>query len=290
MATYGIEEGVIKSSTLTLRIHHPLEFNNWMLGLKADLGFMSTEAYAKAYEAGLPLKIVSVAVIQGNERGNALLFVRASSDIESPSQLAGRKIGLPSPRGLKSSNLILMEILKRNFNLTLSLDSPLIVDKPVPQLPALLDSGEVDAVLAIGDVAARMYLEPQRYRLIYDVSWAFKEIYGKYPIVAVVVVREDLLRSDPEAVAEALRLLNESLLYGQQHLDEALRWALKRRGEAESPQALEVAFECFRQYEVRYGLSEVDKEIIMEVFRLAYVNGLISKIPDPNQVFVDLEL
>jgi len=285
MATYALETGIVSSSNLTITVQHTLQFNEILMDLQADIGFMSTEAFAKAYEMERPLKILGTAVVQGNEEGNALLFVRLDSEITDPSELKGRRIGVPTPRGLKSSNLILLDVLERRFNLSLSLESDLIIDKPLPQLPALLDAGEVDAVLVIGDVAAQMSLSPDKYRLICDVSEEFRRLYGEYPVVAVLVVKADLLEENPDLVREALRLLNESLSYSLIHRDEALEWALTQREGVE----LEAAQKSLEQYCIRYGLTEDDKMVIGKLFELAYSRGLISVLPDPLEVFVSLE-
>lgn len=289
VATYGVETGAVREPGVELAIQHCLEFNHLMMGLKADMGFMSTEALAVAIDRGVPLKAVSTAVIQGAEMGNALIFVRSDSDIESPSQLVGRRMGVPWPKKLKSSNMIMVEVLERVYNVTIDLDSPLIIEKPVPQLPALLDRGEVDAVLVIGDVAAWMTLHPERYRLICDVSSKFKELYGEYPVVAVLAVKEDLLARRPELVLKALRLLNRSLHYGfsPQRLDEALKWALERRGEV-GGESMDVARECLRQYRVCYSASARYRELVMEVIRMAYEHGAISRLPSMDEVFAEL--
>lgn len=287
IATYALETGLLHSEELVLEFYHSLSFNEYLMALRADLGLMSTEAFAKAYEFKKPLRIVSTAIIQGNEKGNALLFVRRDSEVASPIELREKRIGLAAPRGLKSSNLIFLDVLEKRFNFSLSLDSNLIIDKPLPQLPDLLDRGEVDAVLVFGDVAARMDLERRKYRLICDVSQEFKKLYGHYPIVAVMVARTNLVEQYPSLVREALRLLNESLHYGLAHVDEALEWLSQRQAVDVD---IAVVKECLRQYVKRYGLSEDDRRGVMKLFELAHSKGLISVLPNPEEAFASLEL
>jgi len=281
VATYALENGLIEARLSSFKVEHTLQFNEAMLSLQGDVGFMSTEAFAKAYETGKPLRILCTAVVQGNEVGNALVFVKSSSPIQHPSQLAEVRLGIPAPRGLKSTNLIFLEVMEKRFNVTIDLSSPLLIDKPLPQLPALLDAGEVDAVLVFGDVAAQMALQPERYRLLCDVSSEFKELYGEYPIVAVLVARSELLEERPKVVREVVEALNASLSYGLSHLEEALHWALEARG----GMAAEVALEALRQYRVKFTLTQLDREVILRVLELAYEKGLVNVPPDPGEVF-----
>ena len=281
VATYALENGLVEAQLPPFKVEHTLQFNEAMLSLQGDVGFMSTEAFAKAYEAGKPLRILCTAVIQGNEVGNALVFVKSSSPIQHPSQLAEAKLGIPSPRGLKSTNLIFLEVMEKRFNVTVDLSSPLLIDKPLPQLPTLLDAGEVDAVLVFGDVAAQMALQPEKYRLLCDVSSEFRDLYGEYPVVAVLVAKSELLEERPEIVRGVVEALNASLSYGLSHLDEALPWALEARG----GMAAEVALEALRQYQVRFTLTQLDREVILRILELAYERGLVSVPPDPREVF-----
>jgi ABC-type nitrate/sulfonate/bicarbonate transport system substrate-binding protein len=286
IATYALENHLVDVSGLPpLKLEYTYDFNEMMLALKGDLGLMSTEAFAKACEQGVPLKIVAAGLIAGNEIGNYLIFTRNSSTFKGPSELAGAKIGIPSPRGLKTCNLVFLEVMEKKFNLTLDISSPLIIDKPLPQLPSLLDAGQFDAALVIGDQAAQLMLQPSKYQLLYDVSSGFKELYGEYPIATVVVVKSTLLESKPTVVKRVLKALNTSWSYGLSHLGDAVSWAVKAGAARSEDETLEL----LRQSKYRFTLSDPDREGILKVLDLAYEKGLIKVRPDPARIFASLE-
>jgi ABC-type nitrate/sulfonate/bicarbonate transport system substrate-binding protein len=285
VATYALENRLIDVSSLPpLKVETTYEFNEAMLALRGDVGEMSTEAFAVAYERDTPLRIISAWVITGNEIGNYLVFTKKNSTINKASDLAKAKIGIPSPRGLKTCNLVFLEVMKRKFNVTLDISSPSIIDKPLPQLPSLLDGGQVDAILTIGDVSAQLMLQPDKYQLLYDVSSGFKELYGEYPIASVVVAKSALLESKPEAVKGVLKALRSSYDYGLSHRDDAVRWAVEKTGAK-----AEAALELLKQCKYSFTLSDREKEAILRILNLAYEEGLIKVRPDPTRIFASLE-
>jgi len=167
--------------------------------------------------------------------------------------------------------------MEKLYNVPIDLSSPLVVDKPVPQLPGLLERGEVDAVLVYGDASARMNLQRDKYRLLLDVSSGFKELYGEYPIVVVLVVKASLLEEDPEAVRKVVEALNASSSYGMAHLNEALKWAAEAGGI--DPK---VALETLRQCQVRFTLTDLDRDVILRMLNLSYEKGLVNVPPSPK--------
>ncbi|MCX8205107.1 MAG: ABC transporter substrate-binding protein [Candidatus Nezhaarchaeota archaeon] len=280
LVSYAYLKGYVQGPEgVELEVVSSLQFNELLMAGGAEMGEMSTAAFAIAKERGLPLKIVAAAVVQGRDMGNALVFVRQGSDIRTPADLRGRRVAVP---GLKTTTTaIFLSLLEKEYGVRP--EDLNCVDTPLPQVPERLSRGDVDASLAFEAVAAHMYLSSDKYSLLWDVSRAFKERYGDYPVVSVVVVNEGLLRARAGSVEAAIDTLRRSLAWGMAHLDEvAEAWAKEHGG------TLEQFTTCLSQFRVELYLSEGHVESIATVFTLLKEQGVIKHPPTREEAFAEL--
>lgn len=275
--TYAYLRGYVQGPEgVELEVVPTLKFNDYLMAGEAKLGEMSTAAFAIARERGVPLKILSAAVVQGRDMGNALLFVKRGSDLRSPADLGGRRVAVHDLKA--TTTAIFLSLLREEHGL--GPEDVLLVVTPLPQMPELLSRGDVDAALAFEVVAARMYLESDKYALLWDVSEAFRSRYGGYPVVSVIVAHEDLLRSEPSAVEAALSALRRSLAWGEGHLDElASSWAKEYGG------SRELFMACLSQFRVELELSEAHVNSIAAIFRLLEEQGFVRRAPTLSEAF-----
>ncbi|MEM4700212.1 MAG: MqnA/MqnD/SBP family protein [Candidatus Nezhaarchaeales archaeon] len=280
LTTYAYLNGYVQGPEgVELEVSPTLQFNLYLMSGWADVGEMSTAAFAIARERGIPLKIVSAAVVQGSYMGNALVFVKRGSDIASPSDLRGRTIAVHDLKA--TTTAIFLSLLEKDYGVGPEEVSLAIV--PLPQMPEQLWQGRVDAALAFEFVAASMYLDDSRYSLIWDVSEAFKRRYGSYPVASVIVAREELLRERPWVVGEVLGVLRRSLAWSMSHLDEvASSWVKEGGG------TLEQFAACLSQFKVELELSEDHVRTIATIFHLLEEAGVVGRAPTREEAFAEL--
>lgn len=278
IVTYALENGIVESPPVEIK--HTLNFNKYMMTGRGDIGEISTAAFAIAYEKGIPLKVACIFASTCQEMGDALVFVKNNSDIDGPKDLKGKKVGVP---GLKTTTTtIFLEMLKSEYGVTeKDLD---LVDKPLPELSALLDRGDIDAALMFGEPSVKAYYSG-KYKVIWDVNMAFKQKYGESPPASLIVVRSGYLEEHEDRAKAVIESLRESKSYGEEHVDEILeRYAGEHGGDVETYKKFHENY-----YRLRLDpLTDEDKEVIMTVFEFTKDRGLVTKVPNPDKVFVTL--
>jgi ABC-type nitrate/sulfonate/bicarbonate transport system substrate-binding protein len=280
--SYPLENGLVKAQT-EIEIEHSLNFNEHMMAGGGDIGEMSTAAFAIAYEKGIPLRVLCIYVshhgLQSGD-GVAMVFTRKDSDINTPADLAGKKVGVP---GLKTTTTtIFLEMLKREYGI--GEDDLVLVDKELPILPTLVDSGDIDATLMYGDVSVQTYYS-DKYKLVWNVDKAFKQKYGEYTPASLLVVNAEFLEKHRDRTEAVIDALNQSKSYGEEHIDEISSWyAATFGGDADY---YKTAY--YNHYAVYLSpITDENKEAVMTVFEFAKAQGLITEVPDSANAFVSI--
>ena len=280
--SYPLENGLVKPQT-EIEIEQSLNFNEHMMAGGGDIGEMSTAAFAIAYEKGIPLKTVCICFTHhGLQSGDgvAMVFTRKDSAINTPADLAGKKVGVP---GLKTTTTtIFLEMLKREYGI--GEDDLVLVDKALPTLPTLVDSGDIDATLMYGDISVQTYYS-DKYKLVWNVDKAFKERYGDYTPASLIVVNTEFFEEHRDRAEAVLDDLKQSKSYGEEHLDEIASWyAAKFGGDADY---YKTAY--YNHYSVSLApITDENREAVMTVFEFAKAQGLITEVPDPANAFVSI--
>jgi ABC-type nitrate/sulfonate/bicarbonate transport system substrate-binding protein len=279
--TYALDNELVKPET-EIEIECTPNFNEHMMAAGGDMGEMSTAAFAIAYEKGIPLKATNVFVVHhGLEKGEgvAMVFTSKNSSITTPGDLVGKRVGVP---GLKTTTTtIFLEMLKKEYGI--GEDELELIAKAPPTLPTLLDKGDIDAALMLGDVSVKTYYS-DKYKVVWNVDEAFKRNYGEYPPASLLVVSSDFLENHRDRTELTVDALRQSKSYGEAHIDEICNWyANKFGGDAEYYKNA-----YYNHYSIYLSpITDENKMAVMAVFEFTKARGLITEVP-PEEAFATI--
>lgn len=148
--------------------------------------FMLAPLAMKLRQDGVPIKVVYL----GHRDGTALV-VHKDSKIRAIRDLRGKTIAVPN----RYSNQYLI-IFKALGDLGMTIKDVNIVEMPPPDMPAALYTKAVDAITSGEPFMGQTELEGYG-RVLYQA----KEVWPNF-ISCVMVVREDVIQSDPEWVQQ----------------------------------------------------------------------------------------
>jgi hypothetical protein len=279
---YPLENEFVKPQ-IELEIEKTLRFNEHLMAGGGDMGEMSTAAFAIAYEGGIPLKAARIfGSHHGLESGEgvARVFTKNDSGIHTPEDLVGKKVGVS---GLKTTTTtIFLEMLKRKYDI--EEDELILLDKAPPMLPTLLDKGDIDAALMLGDVSVKTYYS-NRYKEVWNVDEAFKQEYGEYPPASLLVVNTDFFEKHKDRAEDAIDTLIQSKSYGEAHIEEICEWyANKFGGDADY---YKKAY-CNHYSITLSPITDENRKAVMTIFEFTRDRGIITEVPDPANAFVSI--
>ena len=282
--TYAIRNNIITSEEVEFNITSNIRFNDQMLAGDFIMGEMSVSTFAIAIENNQsPYRAISTFITQKgieDARGINVLFARADSDINSPEDLAGKRIGVP---GLQSSAAtIFLVMLERQYGITE--DQLTLVDKSSPLLIELLRQGELDATILIGNPPPQAYYDPD-FKTVWNLDEAFYEEHGEYYSPTVLLVDSNFYDNNKKAAETAYELLKESSAYAREHLDDlAEEYAVEFGADLPADFYLTA-----QRYHATATLSPIEgdmEDAVMAIFELVQERNIISEIPDPDVAFV----
>lgn len=191
-----------------------------MLDLAFDVAEMSLATFLKAREQGRPL--VGLPVFTGRRFLQPCVLVAASAGVETPADLAGKRVGLPQfwmtssvwhrgilqqQHGVAQAAVTWYTITEERFaglgppagvvvrNVPTARDGP-----PDRALEERLLAGELDAIMlprASNALAAQTERVRQPYRDLVQAQREYYERTGVFPIMHFVVMREELATRHP---------------------------------------------------------------------------------------------
>jgi 4,5-dihydroxyphthalate decarboxylase len=214
IATYGhtkaLKDGTAKSSHFEME-HIEVSpvtsiFRRMVRGLEFDVAEMALSTYLCSRAHGKAFTGIPIFLTRAFYHGAIVYHTR--SGIKSPSDLAGRKVGVRGytvtpgawTRGLLQSEYGLdlntvTWVLSGDEHVAEYVPPPNVISSPNSDLAAMLRSGEIDAAIGVGSVDT-----PDIKPLFADASAAdaawFKRT-GIYPISHIVVVKNDQLEKYP---------------------------------------------------------------------------------------------
>jgi 4,5-dihydroxyphthalate decarboxylase len=186
--------------------------------------------------------LVGIPVFPSRSFRHSFIFVRADSDIESPSELKGARVGVQDYQATACVWLrahLQHDYAVRPGDITWfvgGLDTPSFIERlthapppnvtiePIPPGRAIVDmllTGELDAVLTPERLHGLRVDPPLFRRLIVnyeEVESAFWSRTGVFPIMHVVVIRQDVYKRDPWIALALTKAFQESKEWGSEHL------------------------------------------------------------------------
>jgi 4,5-dihydroxyphthalate decarboxylase len=186
-----------------------------------DVSEMAIATFLQAKAFGKPLVLLPI-VLAARFQEKALLC-RAGSDIASPADLAGRRVGVRAYS--QTTGLWLRGVLADDFGIeparirwvtfedahVAEYRDPPWVERAAPgkDLMAMLGAGELDAVIVGNDVPD----DPALRTVFADTEAAasrFRQRHGLMPVNHLVAVLSAIARQSPDLVAELVRLFGEA--------------------------------------------------------------------------------
>lgn len=154
---------------------------------------------------GIPAKIVYL-----GHRDGSTVMVRKNDPAKSLRDLKGKRFAIPT----RYSNQYLVTRKLMNDQ-GMKPEDLIFVELPPPEMPSALANGAIDAYFVGEPHAAKAELAGTG-RVLYHA----KDIWPKF-ISCVLVVHEDLIRDDPQLVAELVRGIAESGEWAEQNREKA---------------------------------------------------------------------
>jgi 4,5-dihydroxyphthalate decarboxylase len=223
--TQALKKGDIKSDRVAFRFTEVEPINKAFLQMvrqeKFDVSEMAIATYLQAKAYGKPMTLIPATMMGRFQHGT--MFYNAERGTVTPDDLPGRRVGVRAFS--QTTGVWLRGILWKDYGLDLAKvkwvtfeDAHILEYRDPPgveraaegkdMLKMLLD-GELDAAIFGGNIPNDSRLKS----VIADPETAGKEWYKKHgtvPVNHMVVVKTSLAKSDPGAVREVFRMLQES--------------------------------------------------------------------------------
>jgi ABC-type nitrate/sulfonate/bicarbonate transport system substrate-binding protein len=197
-----------------------------------------------------------------------------------PEDLVGKKVGVP---GLKTTTTtIFLEMLKRKYGI--EEEELILIDKAPPMLPTLLDKGDIDSALMLGDVSIKTYYI-NKYKEVWNLDEAFRQEYGEYTPASLLVVNTVFFEKHKDLIEDAIDALIQSKSYGEEHIDEICEWyANKFGGDADY---YKKAY-CNHYSITLSPITDENRKAVMTIFEFTKDRGIITEVPEPENAFVSI--
>ena len=254
------------------------KYNGWpeikesLMTGRIQAGYMLAPLVMDLADKGIPVKIVSL-----GHRSGAVIMVRTESPYQHFTQLAGKRIAIPSRFAVDF--LFLRRLLAQE---NMEPKDVQIVEMPPPDMPAALYANAVDAYCTgepFGAAAQRAgYARPLRMT---------RDEWPKY-ICCVLTVREELIHENPAMVQD---LVNHVLGAGvwldrqPENREKAVQIASGRQFFNQDPTVLRFVMKNPSD-RVTYGDLRMIPSEFEELMKLSMAAGTI-KHPIPYEKYVD---
>ena len=198
----AVDKGFFADENLNVTVEPPAD-PTAILGLvatgKSDFAFYYQPDLLQARQQGVPVVAVAGIVQQPL---NSIMTLK-SSGIETPAELAGKKIGTP---GLPWNDAMLATMLEADG---VSIDDVQVVDLGWNVSPGLM-AGEVDAIVGVYWTYESIIMANEGFEtnVLYPHEWGVPSYYE-----LVLVTSEENIANNPELVQRFVRAFNKG--YGQ---------------------------------------------------------------------------
>ncbi|MFV2196412.1 ABC transporter substrate-binding protein [Nocardiopsis sp. LOL_012] len=266
----GVQEGIFEEHGIDLALETSAGGAAIVPGVVSgefDLGFSNAVSLIVAREQGLPLTTLTNGATSTGEQGADFggVFVAEGSDIESAADLEGATVAINTLSNIGDTTV-------RNSVRVAGGDPADIdfIELPFPDMPAALETGQVDAVWAVepfgtvirqagGEQIASNFVDTDP-----DLS------------VAAYFTSEQRLAEDPELFDSLTAALQESLTYAQDHPD-AVREVLTTYTEIDQSVVDELVLPRFP--------AEIDRDSLQALADLMFEDGLIDAEADLDGLY-----
>lgn len=298
----GVDLIVAKRAPVEEIFHRFTRFREW------DVSEMSLGKYV-ALASQADCDLVAIPVFPSRAFRHSSMYVRSDSGLHAPTELAGRRVGIPE--WAQTASIYTRGLLVHEYGVPLAsvqwvqagVNEPGRKEKVALRLPAdvryraepgrslseLLQAGELDAVFSAraprafleGDGAVRRLLaDPRAEELAY---WRRT---GIFPIMHVVALRREIVRAHPWVAMNLVQAFEEAKRRSLRRLADVtvsslpLPWAA-----AQAELSREILGEDFWPYGV-----EPNRATLQAFLGFAWEQGLMQRRMTPEELFVESSL
>jgi ABC-type nitrate/sulfonate/bicarbonate transport system substrate-binding protein len=228
----------------------------------------------KMRNEGVPIKAVLTYA-----KLSALAVITPDPAIRTIADLKGKSIAAD----MGSSEYQILSIYGRAQGLVFGKDVTVVQAGP-PLARTQLAAKRVDAAMTWEPSATLTLRDNPQYRVILTGDTAWKAIARADGWQLVVVMREDFLRRQPQAVPRLLKMFQDGQRFIQTNTDEADR--IVQRTVKLPEGVFKEAVKAGRLvYEV-LPAWEAERSVIWEMFKVAVAQGYLDKLPDEGTIYV----
>ena len=197
----------------------PMIFRRMVRSLEFDVAEMALATYLCSRAHGKRFTALPIFLTHDFYHGG--IMVNKSSGISAPKDLEGRKVGVRSytlTPGVWTRAVLQHEydvdldavtwVLSGDEHVAEFVEPSNVASSPNSDLPAMLLSGEVDAVIGAGAIDSPEVQPLFPDAIEADAAWHKKT--GLYPISHLLVVKDALLEDNPDIALELYRMFSEA--------------------------------------------------------------------------------
>lgn len=227
-----------------------------------DFGFSNIASLIVAREQGLPLGVLSNGATSVGEQGADFggVFVLEDSDVTDASGLEGLTVAINNLNNIGDTTV--RQSVRAAGGDPAEVD---FVELPFPDMPAALETGQIDAVWAVEPFASTIRAAGHR-----EIASNFVDTHPDLS-VAAYFTSDQRLEQDPELFEDITAALEESLAYAEANPDEVRR-ILGTYTEIDAQVIEEMVLPRFP--------ARVSEESVRTLADLMVTDGLIDSAPD----------
>ena len=280
---YAIEQGIVSSDSVDVALSY--------LSRSAIGDAASTKQYdaievsplvPARSSAGFDYMILSSGL---QNVDGTYLIVRADSTLVNPSDLLGKRVGVPSLEGTASleTRYVLQEMYGLEVRFLLGGDVT-IAELPGASLAEQLEAGDVDAIV-MSDLGAFGLAGDDHFRVLTRITDEMRAITGAPVLISILVTYPDVASERPEALDELNRMLAASAAYLRANQESVIGAVANERETAEY-----LAW-WWERHEAPLGdRSTETQERLLDVWHAAVALGDIREFPELADVLFVPEL
>ena len=280
---YGLETGeaVPSGFDIDLEYNHSPHKDHVLICGSVDASTISLGKFLLAKSIShtytLPTDPVMVATALAYKEGNGM-FVRTKGDIDSPTDLAGKRVGIHDKSMVFVYHNAILEDL---------------FDVPVDEIEWVFDThqgltkrmeeGDIDAVERVGDWYWNLRTSDD-HEMLYDMAKQWNELEGYDPIVHVIGANDEFYDARQDDVETLVGALQASAQYRNEHYEDILaEFATENddRTEWTGEKTIEELRRITGSSQASFTLTDTDRQKVRDWMEYAERYGVMAEpVPD----------
>ena len=246
-----------------------VQFNNGgdlmtaMASGDVDVGYVGITPVLSSIEKGVPVKVISAAQTEGSG-----IVVAKDSDINSVSDLAGKKIATPGEASIQ--HMLLTYYLKQNG---LDINDLKVSAMKVPSMNDALKTNKIDGMITFEPYVT--IAEENGAKVLVDSA----EILPNHPC-CVVVASDDFIKNHENTTKTILEIHENATSFINNNTDEAAGLL-----PADIVKDVEVEKKALKGFPLISGLNDTYKKDVMDFMNLEVDLGVLKKPISEDKIF-----